>query len=79
MKWLCNVLSWCFTYMAVALLSLLVGSFLLNIKAGALSPHSPTSTHFGPPKTPSCVCGTCRGASQNHPTGSCPTITGAPG
>lgn len=67
MKWLCNVLSWYFTCLAVALLSLLVGSFVLNAKVKANSPatYDPYST----------VCGGCQGASIYGP-GYCPTING---
>jgi hypothetical protein len=39
MKWLSSFLSWGFTCLAVALLSLLVGSFLFNAKAKANSPY----------------------------------------
>lgn len=66
MKWLCNVLSWCFTSAAVALLSLLVGSFLLNAKAKA---NSPTTSHLGVPP----VCMSCTAKAPNEP-GICPTF-----
>ena len=47
MKWLYNVLSWGFTCLVVALLTLLVGSFVFNVKVFAYSAYSSSSAPPG--------------------------------
>lgn len=69
MKWLCNMLSWCFTCMAMALLSLLVGSFVLNAKVKANS-YGLTSAGVPPPAN-TAACYTCAGATP-YTLGHCP-------
>ena len=61
--------------MAVALLSLLVGSFVVNIKAEA---NSPTTTKISA-SIPSCwppICFACQGSGAAGTAGVCNTICG---